>query len=307
MCMKVDELELCRMFSSKDFLIPTRQIFELSTQLEEWIRTNSCGGIVYGPSRAGKSSAITYISNTLKKSYCSELPVYIYTATDHVATQKAFYESLLMALEHPEASKGTTNQMRQRLITYMTMAATNTKYQLACLFIDEAYLLTPKEFTWLCDLYNALNINNIQLTVILVGTHEILDVKKGFIRANKQQIVQRFMLKEAEFRGIESLKDLMICLNSLDNNFIPKGFDSPICLSQTYFPDAYLNGKTLVSYAKPFWDAVQNLRKANDINENYLTMKCFMDTVSDCLRKYGAQAGENKVFEPSVAEWEASL
>lgn len=197
--------------------------------------------------------------------------------------------------------------MRQRLVNRITMAALNTKYKLACLFIDEAYLLTQNEFTWLCDLYNVLNINDIQLTVILVSTREILDVKKGFIKANKQQIVQRLMLKEAEFYGIDSLKDLMVCLNSLDNNFTPQGYDEPICLSETYFPDAHRDGKTLVSFAPALWSALQNLRKSNHIHANYMTMKCFMDSVSYCLRKFGAQAGENRVYEPSIPEWEASL
>lgn len=104
--LNIDERELCRMFSSKEFLIPTRQIFDLQLQVDEWIRTNSCGGIVYGPSRAGKSSAITYIAKSLKENYGSELPVYVYTATDHVATQKAFYESLLMPWNIPRPLRG---------------------------------------------------------------------------------------------------------------------------------------------------------------------------------------------------------
>lgn len=303
----VDERELCRMFSSKKFLIPTRQICDLHAKVDEWIQTNSCGGIVYGPSRAGKSSAITYIAKSLKETYGTELPVYVYTATDHIATQKAFYESLLMALDHPDASKGTTNQMRQRLVNRIIMAALNTKYKLACLFIDEAYLLTQKEFTWLCDLYNELAINDIQLTCLLVSTSEILDVKKGFIRAGKQQIVQRLMMKEAEFHGIESQYDLTICMNSLENNFVPQGYDEPICLSENYFPDAHRDGKSLASFAPAFWIAMQNLRKAHHINANYMTMKCFMDSVSYCLRKFGAQAGEDRVYEPSVSEWEICL
>ncbi|MBR2928828.1 MAG: ATP-binding protein [Oscillospiraceae bacterium] len=303
----IDERELCRMFSSKEFLIPTRQICDLHAKVDEWIQTNSCGGIVWGPSRAGKSSAIAYIAGALKQAYGSELPVYVYTATNHVATQKAFYERLLMALGHPDASKGTANQMRQRLVNRITMSALNTKYKLACLFVDEAYLLTVNEFQWLCDLYNELNINDIQLTVILVSTREILDVKKGFIQAGKQQIVQRLMLKEAEFHGIESLSDLYVCMNALDNNFVPQGYDEPICLSATYFPDAHRDGKTMAAFAPAFWAAMQNLRKTKHIHANYMTMKCFMDSVSYCLRKFGTDSGDNKVYEPSIVEWEASL
>ena len=209
---------------------------------------------------------------------------------------------MLMALGHPDASKGTANQMRQRLVSRITAAALNTEFKIACLFIDEAYLMTSGEFTWLCDLYNELNINDIQLTAILVSTKEILAVKKGFIQAGKQQIVQRLMLKEAEFHGIESLADLMVCMNALDNNFIPRGHDRPICLSENYFPDAHKDGKTLASFAADFWAAVQNLRTTKHIHANYLTMKCFMDSVSYCLRKYGAQAGENRVYAPSIAD-----
>lgn len=303
----IDERELCRQFGSKNFLIPTRQVCALQSQVDEWIQTNSCGGIVYGPSRCGKTSAIHYITKSLKETYGNELPVYTYTATAHVATQKAFYESLLLMLDHEEASKGTANQMRQRLVNRITMNALNTKYQMAILWIDEAYLLTEKEFIWLIDIYNALGINDIQLTVILVGTRELLDVKKGFIHSGKQQIVQRFMLKEAEFHGIESLSDLLVCMNSLDNTIVPKGCDEPICLSKTYFPDAYADGKDLPAFSADFWSAMQNLRKANQIGANYLTMKCFMDSISYCLRKYGTQAGEDRVYMPSVAEWENSL
>lgn len=303
----IDERELCRMFSSKEFLIPTRQIVDLHAQIDEWIQTNSPGGIIWGHSRCGKSSAVFYIVRSLKSVYGSELPVYIYTATNHVATQKAFYERMLMALGHPDASKGTANQMRQRLVNRIIADSLNTKYKMCCLFIDEAYLLTTNEYTWLCDLYNEAAISDIQLTCLLISTKEILDVKKGFIRAGKQQIVQRLMLKEAEFHGIESLTDLYICMNALDNNFTPQGYDEPICLSETYFPDAHRDGKNLASFSQAFWTAMQNLRHENHINANYMTMKCFMDSVSYCLRKFGVDSGDNRVYEPSIAEWEACL
>ena len=305
----IDERELCRLFAGNDFLIPTRQICDLQAKVDEWVQTNSCGGLVYGPSRAGKSCSARYITRSLKQSYGRELPVYVYTATQTAAgTQKFFYESLLFALEHETPSKGTANQMRQRIINRITMQALSTKYRLAVLWIDEAYQLTERMYVWLMDIFNALQLSGILLTTILVGTSsELLAVKRGFIQAGKQQIVQRFMLKEAEFHGIESQLDLNVCLRSLDNALIPQGYDEPICLSETYFPDAYRDGKTLSSFASDFWKAMQELRKANHINANYMTMKCFMDSVSYCLRKFGAQAGESRVYAPSITEWEKSL
>ena len=304
----IDERELCRCFSSKNFLIPTRQICDLHALVDEWIQTNSCGGIIYGPSRCGKTSAIYYVTQTLKKTYGSELPVFCYTSTTHTVTQRSFYESILLLLGHEIPSRGTANQMRERIINRITMLALETKYQMAILWIDEANTLDYKEYLWLIDLYNGLYDNDIQLTCILVGTRDLLEQKKGYIRSGQQQIVQRFLLKEAEFHGIESLTDLTICMNSLDNAFKPSGLKSTICLSEYYFPHAYSDGKMLSDYAQQLWTAWQNLRKKSNIGVEYMTMKCFMDTISYCLRKYGANANEEKrVYAPTIAEWETSL
>lgn len=305
----IDQRALCRQFSSREFVIPTRSIFSLKARVDEWLQTNSCGGIVCGPSRCGKTCAIQYITKELKKIYGSELPIYTYTATTHIATQKTFYESLLLMLDHENASKGTANQMRQRIINRIVIDAANTKYRMAILWIDEAYLLAEREFSWMVDLYNGLHLNDIQLTVILVGTRELLETKKGLIKSEKQQFILRFFVNEAQFHGIESQSDLFMCMSSLEKEaFSVEGADEPIYLGKTFFPDAYRDGKDLTSFAADFWTAMQNLRKKHHIKADYLTMKCFMDTISHCIRKYGALAGEhNKVYAPSVAEWEDCL
>lgn len=298
--------DLFRRIGSKQALISTRQVNDLQTQVIEWIQSNSCGGIVYGPSRCGKTCAIHYISQSLKEIYGMELPVYCFTATAHIPTQKAFYESMLIMLNHEQPSKGTANQMRQRLVNRIVANALETPYQMAVLWIDEAYLLNENEYLWLIDIYNALAINDILLTVILVGTKELLDVKKGFIASGKQQIIQRFMVKEAKFHGIESLTDLCVCMKSLDNSVIPIGFTEPVCLSKYFFPDAYKDGYELVSYSNDLWEAVKTLQKKNNISTNFLTMKCLVDSISYCFRKYG-EGSNNKLYQPSVTEWMIAL
>lgn len=300
-----DELEFCRYLGSIHFLIPTRQICELQHQVEQWIKMNSCGAIVYGPSRCGKTSAIQYITTHLREVYGDALPVYIYTATNHIPTQKTFYESLLLKLGHSDASKGSANQMRIRIVNRLISDALNTKYQMVILFIDEAYLLDEKEFVWLIDMYNELSLNDVLLTVILVGTKELKNVKKGFIRSGKQQIVQRFMMEEVQFRGIESQVDLSICLASIDSSVVLHG--EKIILSKEFFPHGYADGYSLAASAEDFWNAVVKLKNYHGIAAQYLTMKCFVDTVKSCLLDYGAPAGDRALYVPDQSAWEKAL
>lgn len=303
----INERELFRYIGSNHNLIATRQICEVQRLVDRWILMNSCGAIVCGPSRCGKTCAINYISKHLKETYGNALPVYVYTATDHVPTQKTFYESLLLKLGHSEASKGNANQMRIRIVNRLISEALNTKYQMVILFIDEAYLLHEKELTWLIDIYNELNLNDVLLTVIMFGTEELKDMRNGFIKKQKQQIVQRFMKEVVEFHGIENELDLGVCLASIDSSVTLQGDVQPIVLSKEYFPNAYAEGYTLASSTQDFWGAVESLRQKNKIATNYLTMKCFVDTLMICLHEYGINAGEHSVYAPTQEIWEKCL
>jgi Cdc6-like AAA superfamily ATPase len=235
----VDIREVERNLGSYKFTVPTRQIISLKNQVEEWISLNSCGAIIYGNSRSGKTSAIGFISESLKKTYGAQLPVYVYCATEHTHTDKTFYSSLLVALGHEMAHKGTAVQMRQRLVNRIITNAMDTKYHRAILYVDEAYLLTEKEYVWLIDIYNELHKSGVDLAVFLVGTKELKEQKEGFIRASKQQIVLRFMVFEFKFKGLESRGDVEICLSSLDNPLDVIGMQELVILSELYFPMAY--------------------------------------------------------------------
>ena len=152
----LDIAELERYLGSIQYTIPTKSILDLQSKVEEWISMNDCGAIIYGESRVGKTRAIRYISLHLKEKYSLQLPIYTFTATDHVPTQKTFYSSLLTAIGHEDPHKGTAVQMRQRLVNRIIINALDTKYRRAILFIDEAYLLSDKEYLWLIDIYLSL-------------------------------------------------------------------------------------------------------------------------------------------------------
>lgn len=301
----LDIAELERYLGSIQYTIPTKSILDLQSKVEEWISMNDCGAIIYGESRVGKTRAIRYISMHLKEKYSLQLPIYTFTATDHVPTQKTFYSSLLTAIGHEDPHKGTAVQMRQRLVNRIIINALDTKYRRAILFIDEAYLLSDKEYLWLIDIYNELNLQDILFTVFLFGTKELKQQKTTYISAGKKQIVLRFMVNEFDFIGITNQRDAAICLASIDKPIRITSCKDEIILSELFFPLAYKDGVKLTSYADDLWDAFEQVKEENNISSGQILMKHFMDAVFYCLKRYGVY-GES-LYHPTVEEWKQSI
>lgn len=302
---RIDITDLDRYLGSLKYTIPTKPILELQEKVEYWISMNDCGAIIYGESRVGKTRAIRYISMHLKEKYSTQLPVYTFTATDHVATQKTFYASLLTSLGHEDPHKGTAVQMRQRLVNRIIVNALDTKYRRAVLFIDEAYLLTEKEYIWLIDIYNELNLHDILFTVFLFGTRELKEQKIGFITSGKKQIVLRFMVNEFEFKGLTNQKEALICMASMDKPFTVPNAKKPVILSQYFFPLACNDGYRLSSSADDLWNAFEIIKIENNLHVDQLLMKHFVDAIIYCMKRYGNYG--QALYQPTIAEWKQSI
>lgn len=301
---RIDIKSFNRVFSGDNsFTIPTKQILTLNREISECLEGNACGAIIHGKSRAGKTRSIIYITQHLKKEYGNELPIVIINANSpellNVVTQKAFYQQLLVDVKHEDPYKGTTVQLRQRLMNRLIEYGLDTKYRRIVFFIDEAYQLDEKEYGWLIDIYNELSQNNILLTVFLFGTRELIEQKRGFIANKKEQIVRRFMSREYEFHGIRSRKELEVCLSSLDKEVVIDG--KTIKVSEHFFPEAYKDGKRLNMYSSNLWEAFSEVRERNSISEDEILMSHFMETVRLCLVRYGSYG--KGLYEPRKEDW----
>lgn len=289
--------------TSIHFTLPTIAILDLSKQVNTWITEGECGAIIYGRPRIGKTRAIMYISRELKKKYGTALPVYVLNMTDHKASEKYFYSEFLKAIGHKEVHKGTVSMLKERLINALIFDAQETQYRRVVLFIDEAFLLTEKDFIWLMDIHNNLDMQNVHLTVLLFGTSELKGIKTAFCRAKKYQIVDRLMLEEYLYQGISSSKDALACLHNLD---IPlTNYHRPIILTQTFFPDAYDDKKRLASCADMLWDSFCELIESQNIADSDVPMKYFMKAIIYCLKTFGAFG--KGIYFPNKANWEEAV
>jgi len=291
------------MLSSIDFTIPTIAILDLAVAVDSWIIDGDCGAIVYGRPRVGKTRAIHYISKELKKKYGKHLPVYVVNMTDHKPSEKYLYSELLKAVGHHEAHKGTSSMMKERLINTLILDSRETPYRRVVLFIDEAFLLTEKDFIWLMDIHNNLDMRNVHLTVLMFGTNELKSIKSAYCQARRYQIVDRFMVEEYEYKGIASAKDALVCLHNID--VVLPNYPGELILAQTFFPGAFADKKRLAASAHLLWDVFLTLAQDNNIPGVDIPMKYFMKAVVYCLKTYGIYG--KGIYFPDKTEWADSV
>lgn len=296
---------LDHIFVSNDFNITTPAILLLQKNVMKWIADGIPGAIIYGRPRIGKTRAIFYIASALKSRYGRELPIYVFNSTDHVAKDKYFYSELLKTVGHPEYEKGTVSALKERLINSLINSACSTKYQKIILFIDEAYHFTEKDFNWLMDIYNNLYLKNIHLTVFLVGSEELKARKQALIMAKQHQIVGRFMVDECHFHGIQSAKDISICLYNFDNQYNLSN-QASLIFAREFFPNAYADGKRLSECSDDVMNEYLNIMKEIGIPTNSeIPMMYFINTIKYCLKTFGKSGRD--IYFPDVAAWNEAI
>lgn len=223
--------------------------------------------------------------------------------TDHKPSEKYFYSEFLKTIGHSEAHKGTASMMKERLINALIADARETPYRRVVLFIDEAFLITEKDYIWLMDLYNNLDMSNVHLSVLMFGTDELKSVKNVYCRAKRFQIVDRFMVEEYRYCGITSAKETLACLHNMD--VVLPNYPGDIVLTETFFPEAYADKKRLASCANQLWDSFYELMQNNNIPDMDVPMKYFMKAITYCLKTYGAFG--KGIYFPDKRAWEDAV
>ncbi len=148
------------------------------------------------------------------------------------------------------------------------------------------------------------NLKNIHLYVFLVGSEELIARKQALILAKQHQIVGRFMVEECHFHGIQSAKEMSICLANYDQPLEIVG--EQISLAKEFFPDAFLDGKRLFSCADTLMDEYLKIMKEIGIpSASEIPMMYFVNTIKYCLNNYGITG--KKLYFPTDEAWRNSI
>lgn len=284
-----------------DYYIQTTSIDDLLNEITNWIDCRNPGGIIYGRARIGKTRAIHKLSIAIKEMYGEDIAIVNALMSEHKPNEKFFYLELLKDIGHSLAkSYRSVTDLKSNLINHLITLCKSNKLGQLILFINEANFLSMDEYNYLIDIYNRLEREKLRMTVLLVGTKEIISTKTALIQMNKQQIIERFMIREYNFRGIVNKQDLQICLASYDYSEYPE--NSGWSFTRYFFPESFSDGHKLCEFADQLFEYFSELvgKSLTEIPMQYVT-----STIENCLRKYGSE-GYN-VYLPTKENWMQSI
>lgn len=112
------------------------------------------------------------------------------------------------------------------------------------------------------------------------------------------------MVEECHFHGIQSAKEMSICLANYDQPLEIVG--EQISLAKEFFPDAFLDGKRLFSCADTLMDEYLKIMKEIGIpSASEIPMMYFVNTIKYCLNNYGITG--KKLYFPTDEAWRNSI
>ncbi|MEK3934443.1 ATP-binding protein [Sporosarcina sp. FSL W7-1349] len=287
------------------YLISTNEIDRMYQTVLKWVENRIPGAIIYGRPRLGKTRAISYLINCLPQDF-GETPIYhIHCRKYKNPNENFFFEDLLNAVGHSIILNGKSNVKRNRLLRFLVERADLSGNNKIIFFVDDAQRLVEIYYDWLMDLYNDLDHYGITLTTILVGQKELVHQRSAFISGEKFQIVGRFMSQEYQFKGIETLNDLRICLMGYDE-YCEYPSNSNWSFTKYFFDDAFIRGYRLQHSTEELFQVFIDLRREYGLPQKVeIPMQYVTLTIEYALRRFGNNGLDLPMLEK--AHWEEAI
>jgi len=270
-----------------NYVIPTTAIEDAYDAINEWIDVRCTGAVLYGTQRIGKTWAIRFFREALAQQYPNIFVFQMECQASRPASEGRFFSNLLKAAGHALWKKGSILDRRDRLIEFLVDEAREAGDNRIVLFLDEAQTLRDAHYVWLMELHNDIERLGLRLIVFLIGQAELIAMRKGFLLANRKQIVGRFMIHTRPFHGLKSVRETKRCLRSYDEAEFPPG----CTFTQHYFPMAWEKGWRLEHEADEIWSVLsEKAHEAGVKSIEEVPMKYFAAMVELLLRNYGEVA-----------------
>jgi len=271
------------------YLISTNEIDRMYQTVIQWVENRTPGAIIYGRPRLGKTRAISYLISCLPQDFGENTPIYHIRCRQYKnPNENFFFEDLLNGVGHSIILNGKSNMKRLRLLRFLVERADFSGKNKIIFFIDDAQRLVELNYDWLMDLYNELDEYGITLTTILVGQKELVHQRSAFISGEKFQIVGRFMSQEYQFKGIQTLNDLKICLMGYDD-YCEYPSDSKWSFTKYFFVDSFIRGYRLQHSAEELFQVFVDLRREFGLPQKVeIPMQYITLTIEYALKRFGS-------------------
>lgn len=261
----------------------TPAIEEFANTLRQWFMAAVIGGLIYGPSRAGKSYAIEYVTQKRREIFGYDIPIVCVDWKLMAIREKDFHERFLQACGHSVPSDRSTNSLiESRLVDYLACAAVRSGASSLVMFIDEGQDMRLSDLAYLANIYNRLKRpHKIQMFTYLVGERKLTALRSRALDAGYERYVGRFMCADFEYPLLRSARDLAFVLQQYDTCAYPEGSGASII--QSKLPKAWRAGWRFADQANVMWNGFRGANRAVGKKTSGMTMQSCTILVAQLL------------------------
>lgn len=261
----------------------TPAINTLANTLRQWFAAAVIGALIYGPSRAGKSSAIEYIIQRRVEIFGYDIPVIAIPWKGMALSEKDFHERFLNACGHSVPSERTANRrLESRLVEYLASAVALSGNSCLILFIDDAQEMRLDDLAFLANIYNLLKKRKIQLFTFLVGERTLPKLREKADAEGCERYVGRFMCADYIFPLLQSAEDIAFVLRQYD---VSEDFEgSGVTIAQRLLPKAVANGFRFEKMAPMIWNGFRRAVRTTGRQAPRMTMQSFTILIAQLVQ-----------------------
>ncbi|SFU89529.1 hypothetical protein SAMN04489707_103242 [Paenacidovorax caeni] len=238
---------------TRDYSLFTPSINAMVAGIGQWLDDQMDGGVVFGPSRFGKSSGVDNWLGSMLMERCGQIIPLIIWSHSECSFAGIMYGSLLRSANHGLANNVRNSlQRKHQLIEKVVNLAFEGGGRFVVLVIDESQGMTEREWLWLVEIHSLLEKERIRLTVISIASVQIFDQPMALALTGGAHAAARFMLSQYRFLGISSEDELEFVLLGYDSGTEwPKG--SGISFTEGVAPLAWSKGFRMADCASLLW------------------------------------------------------
>lgn len=263
--------------------LATPPIETFANTLRQWFGAAIIGGLIYGPSRAGKSNAIEYVTQRRTAIFGYDIPIVTVQWKRMPILEKDFHERFLSACGHSVPSDRTPNRLIEaRLIEYLATAVARSGSSSLIVFIDDAQDMRLNDLGFLANVYNRLKKKRIQQYTFLVGERTLPELRAKATAAGCERYIGRFMCADFEFPLIKSERDLAFVFRQYDICGYPEKNGASII--HALLPKAFANGWRLEKQAGVIWKGFKTGARSVGKKNPRMTMQSCTILVAQLLQ-----------------------
>lgn len=293
----------------RKYAVWTPPSYEMIETIGDWIDQGISGGHIYGPSRFGKSRTIKwYLKTVLEKRFNCNLPLVAWIRRESTMGEREFWNELLCAanFEFTDSLKPKPKNIARFLFEQQLLTLARTaKDNYAMLLIDEAQMMTLKEWQWLLGLQNSLDNQGIRFCIISIGSYGLQYQPDYLARTGNPHIAARFFASDMRFRGIAFVEELSFVLYGYDE-YSEWPHKSGISYLNYFAPEDFEKGQRLNSYASVIWAAFNELLPPNLKGKQSYEIELPMQHISHAVEQALRRLGEGEDWE-TVIEYKSML